>query len=73
MNFKSLKDYIPYAININTDNIKAQQLPGTAKYLNGLSFFLADEEETKKTVDELFNGVTVNEENGSEETNSVQE
>lgn len=73
MNFKSLKDYIPYAININTDNIKAQQLPGTAKYLNGLSFFLADEEETQKTVDELFNGVTVNEENGSEETNSVQE
>lgn len=72
MNFKSLKDYIPYAINLNTDNIKTQQLPGTAKYLNGLSFFLADEEETKKTVDELFNGVTVNEENNSEETNSVQ-
>ena len=59
MNFKSLKDYIPYAINMNTDNIKAEQLPGTAKYLNGISFFLADEEETKEMVDEMFNGKTI--------------
>ena len=29
---------------MNTENIKAKQLPGTAKYLNGISFFLADED-----------------------------
>lgn len=58
MNFQTLKDYIPYAINMNTDNIKAEQLPGDAKYLNGISFFLHDEEKTKTMVDEMFNGVT---------------
>lgn len=72
MNFKSLKDYIPYAIDMNTDSIKAEQLPGTAKYLNGISFFLADEEETKEMVDELFYGITSYEEDGENE-NLVQE
>ncbi len=59
MNFASLKDYIPYAINMNTDNIKAEQLPGQAEYINGISFFLADEEETEIMIDELFKGITV--------------
>lgn len=72
MNFKSLKDYIPYAIKINTDNIKTEQLPGTSKYINGISFFLADEEETKEMIDELFNNITT-EENFNEETNIVKE
>lgn len=62
MNFKSLKDYIPYAMNITSENIKAEQLPGEAKYLNGISFFLADEDETKTVVDRLFNGIEINEE-----------
>lgn len=59
MNFASLKDYIPYAINMNTDNIKAEQLPGQAEYINGISFFLADEEETEIMIDELFKGITI--------------
>ena len=58
MDFQILKDYIPYVINMNTDNIKAEQLPGEAKYLNGISFFVYDEEEAKAMVDEMFNGVT---------------
>lgn len=70
MNFKSLKDYIPYAVNINTDNIKAEQLPGEARYINGISFFLADEEETKQVVEELFTGTTTVDEN-SETTNEI--
>lgn len=57
MDFQSLKDYIPYAINMNTDNIKAEQLPGIPKYINGISFFLHDEEETKTMIDELFYGI----------------
>lgn len=61
MNFASLKDYIPYAINMNTDNIRAEQLPGQSEYINGISFFLADEEETETMVDELFNGITIQE------------
>ena len=56
IDFKILKDYIPYAVNMNTDNIKAEQLPGDPDYLNGISFFLADEEETRRIVEELFIG-----------------
>lgn len=70
MNFKSLKDYIPYAVKMDTNNIKAEQLPGQAKYLNGLSFFLADEEEIKEVVDELFNGIKKEELN--ETNNDIQ-
>lgn len=75
MNFKSLKDYIPYAVNMNTENIKAAQLPGEAQYINGISFFLADEEKTKETVDELFNGkvTTENENNTISNENAIQE
>ena len=61
MDFESLKDYIPYAINMNTENIKAEQLPGDSDYINGLSFFLHDEEETEKMINEMFYGIKVEE------------
>lgn len=69
MDFKSLKDYIPYVVNMNMDNIRTEQLPGQSEYLNGLSFFLADEEETKEIIDELFKGKVVQEENVQEQNN----
>lgn len=60
MDLEILKDYIPYAVNMNIDNIRAEQLPGESKYIGGISFFLHDEDETKVIVDELFNGITQN-------------
>ena len=54
LDFNHVKDYIPYEIKINTDDIKAAQLPGTAQYLGYLSFFLCDEEETQELVKEFF-------------------
>ena len=54
IDFNILKDYVPYAIEMNMDNLKAEQLPGEAKYLNGISFFLADEEEIATMINELF-------------------
>ena len=54
LDFNHVKDYIPYAIKINTDDIKAAQLPGTAQYLGYLSFFLCDEEETQELVKKFF-------------------
>lgn len=72
MDFSSLKDYIPYAINMNTDNIRAEQLPGLSDYINGISFFLHDEEETEIIIDELFYGITVEETaEGNENQNNV--
>lgn len=73
MNFSALKDYIPYAVNMNPNNIRAEQLPGQAEYVNGISFFVYDEEETQELVDELFNGVTPEQDANEQEGNNVQE
>lgn len=72
MDLQSLKDYIPYAVNMNADNIKAEQLPGEPKYINGISFFLYDEEEAKIMIDELFNGVTSESSEQVEQNNIVE-
>ena len=61
MNFENLKDYIPYAINLNTENIRAEQLPGQSDYINGISFFLHDEDETEAMINELFYGISTEE------------
>ena len=54
LDFDYIKDYIPYAIQMDINNIKTAQLPGRAEYLGYLSFFLCDEKETKELVNELF-------------------
>lgn len=72
MDLNLLKDYIPYIMEMDTNAIKTDQLPGEAKYLNGISFFLADEDKVKETVDTLFLGKveTETEENTKNEINS---
>ena len=59
-----IKDYVPYAVNINPDNIKSASLPGTPKSMgpSNLSFYKLDEEATKELLEELY---------GSDEENSV--
>ena len=59
MNLMELKDYIPYALDMNTDNIKTGQLPGESQVLNGTWFFLHDAYETEKLINELFKLETV--------------
>ena len=49
-----VKDYLPYAIEFNTDNIKTDSLPGEVTMLNKLSFFEYDEEETQELIQEMF-------------------
>jgi len=56
MDLNILKDYVPYIMEIDTDTIKAEQLPGESKYINGISFFLAEEDEITEVVQELFTG-----------------
>lgn len=46
--------YLPYAMNFDLSTVSTQQLPGESKMLNGISFFLHDEEETEKLIDEIF-------------------
>lgn len=55
IDFDLMKNYIPYAVNANLDEIKTEKLPGVSDYRYGGWFFFHDEEETIKIVDELFN------------------
>lgn len=47
-------DYLPYALEFDLSMIRTEQLPGTSKMLNGISFFLHDEEATETLVNEMF-------------------
>jgi len=54
MDLNSVKDYIPYAMDINLDSVKMEQLPVTPKTLNGISFVVYDKAATKTLIDEMF-------------------
>lgn len=49
-----VKDYLPYAMEFNTENIKSDMLPGTPEKCNGVWIYTHDKEKTKKIVEELF-------------------
>ena len=59
LSIATIKDYVPYAININIDEIKSAVIPGgsygpstTPSY--PLWFFIHDEKETEKLIQELY-------------------
>lgn len=58
MNLDSIKDYVPYAFDMNMDNVKVGRLPGQDDVVNGVWYFFYDEDETKILVDELFRGIS---------------
>ncbi len=61
-NWSTIKDYVAYAVDFSTENIRAESIPGEAGYYNKLSFFIYDQKATDKLVKELFE-----EQNGAEE------
>ena len=57
VDFNVAKDYIPYAVEFNTENLLTASLPGTTppwNQTNGVSIFVVDEEETQSLIQELF-------------------
>lgn len=54
IDLNTIKDYVPYAVNFNTDNLKTDKLPGVAQYINGWSFYKADKTKTAELIKELF-------------------
>ena len=54
IDLNTIKDYVPYAVNFNTDNLKTDKLPGAAQYINGWSFYKADKTKTAELIKELF-------------------
>lgn len=49
-----IKDYIPYAIEFNTENIQTGTLPGANKFIEKYWFFKADKTKTKELVSQMF-------------------
>ena len=49
-----IKDYIPYAIEFNTENIQTGTLPGTNQKINGLWFLKANKTEAKQLINQMF-------------------
>jgi anionic cell wall polymer biosynthesis LytR-Cps2A-Psr (LCP) family protein len=49
-----IKDYIPYAINFDSADLKSEQLPTVGKTLNGLSFQVVNKTAAKTVLNDLF-------------------
>lgn len=54
MSFDTIKDYLPYAVSFNTENLQTGTLPGTPEKCNGVWIYTVNKNETKKIVEELF-------------------
>ena len=54
VDFEAIKDYLPYAVEFQTENILTATLPGVSEKCNGVWLYVADEAETEKLIQELF-------------------
>ena len=50
----AIKNYIPYAVDFNFENLQSAALPGEPKKCNGVWLFIPDKKATKTMVDEYF-------------------
>ena len=62
LNFDAVKDYVPYIIDFNIDDLKTATLPGIAEESNGVWIYSPYEDEVEETVNELFYGIDSDEE-----------
>ncbi len=71
--FETVKDYIPYAVNFNTENLQTGTLPGTPELANGVWIYTVDKKQTKALVEELFaeEDEEENENTNTTETNTI--
>lgn len=53
-NIWNLKDYAPYAIDFNADDIKTETLPGVPEKCNGVWLYIHNKKQTEQIVKELF-------------------
>ena len=67
-----IKDYIPYAVEFNTENMTTATLPGTTpdmKETNNVSVFIVDKKESEKLIQSMFFSDVA--ENESDNTNTT--
>lgn len=57
LDFDAIKDYVPYAIEFNIDNLKTDKLPGVSDVAGtGYYFYFVDEEKAEEVINKLFFG-----------------
>jgi len=62
IDFNSIKDYIPYIVEFDVDDLKTEHLPGQSELVNGLWVYVANEIETQNMINELFINPTATDE-----------
>ena len=62
LDFDAIKDYIPYILEYNVDELKTDTLPGESVLTNGVYVYLTDEQAMIQMIDELFLNPTNEEE-----------
>ena len=68
-----IKEYIPYVVEFNTDDIQAETIPGQSTRIpanTGLWFFDCNKTETKKLVEKLYEEQNKSEDNEINEANT---
>lgn len=60
LNFDAVKDYVPYILDFNIDNLKTATLPGVSEQaaVTGTWIYTVDEVEAEEVINELFFGIT---------------
>jgi LCP family protein required for cell wall assembly len=66
MTYDKVKDYIPYAVSFNTENLQTGTLPGVAEKCNNVWIYTVNKKQTQNLVEELF----MEEDNTTDETSS---
>jgi LCP family protein required for cell wall assembly len=51
---EDISNYIEIFLSVNKENINIMRLPGDSDYINGISYFINDKDETEKILDEYF-------------------
>lgn len=59
-----IKDYIPYAVNFDTENLQSDMLPNESKKINKIWFVKVIDSEAEKLVNDMFFGGTKDTSNG---------
>ena len=72
LSVNEVKDYIPYAVNFDTENLTSEMLPNTTKTLNNLSFVIVNDSESRKLINDMFYGGTKEVSEGNTEPITVE-
>lgn len=54
LDFNTIKDYLPYVVGFDINNLNTSMLPGESVYCNKAWLYKHDEEETKQVIEDLF-------------------